>query len=349
VGIVSAGTLARIAYELAFLAALVYFTRRMAGLAVPAAAAHAPARGLERAARAGAFALYGLTLVFALVTFRPESGAGALAAQVSGARSRPNIILFGSDGLNAANMSVYGYERDTTPFLRELAGESLVGLNHFPNADHSLGSDTALLTGKLPLATRVYNDQDILRGADMYLHLPGILKLQGYRTVQLGVPSIIDARAQNFQDAFEAVNCREVSSGRQAAGLSHLLGAAGAGDAYLLRQMEDRITARLRHILFIEEMVDPYKLVTQESLYELSDRQRLDCLYAYLDDSRRNGSAAVRAPPPDGHARLALHPGRAAVLAGQGADRRLDDGLLRRLDPRPGRPAAPAGAVLDRE
>ncbi len=41
----------------------------------------------------------------------------------------PNIILLGWDGVNATHMSVYGYERDTTPNLSELARNALVAEN----------------------------------------------------------------------------------------------------------------------------------------------------------------------------------------------------------------------------
>src|SRR5689334_14391550 len=47
---------------------------------------------------------------------------------------RPNIIILGGDGLNASYLSVYGFTKDTTPFLKEMAKTSLVAENAFPNA-----------------------------------------------------------------------------------------------------------------------------------------------------------------------------------------------------------------------
>ncbi len=76
----------------------------------------------------------------------------------------PNIILLGSDGLNAQNMSVYGYERDTTPRIKELAGFSKLAENAFPNAGNSAGSVISILTGKLPTQTRLAYPPDILKG-----------------------------------------------------------------------------------------------------------------------------------------------------------------------------------------
>lgn len=51
----------------------------------------------------------------------------------------PNIILLGSDGLNANQLSVYGYYRETTPRLKELAQSSLVAENAFTNSGNSGG------------------------------------------------------------------------------------------------------------------------------------------------------------------------------------------------------------------
>jgi hypothetical protein len=67
-----------------------------------------------------------------------------------------NVLILSTDGLNADHMSVYGYERDTTPFMRALLPEFLVAENHVSNSESTAGSIAALLTGKLPTATRVF-------------------------------------------------------------------------------------------------------------------------------------------------------------------------------------------------
>jgi len=88
-----------------------------------------------------------------------------LAQRTSSSRNQlPDILLITVDGVNSEFTSVYGGERDTTPFLRELAAESLVGRNHFANAQGTIGSLTSLLTGKFPAETRVIYSSDMLRG-----------------------------------------------------------------------------------------------------------------------------------------------------------------------------------------
>ncbi len=49
--------------------------------------------------------------------------------------ANPNILLVTFDGLAAQHMSVYGYERETTPHLRQLAEESVVFDNFMANSN----------------------------------------------------------------------------------------------------------------------------------------------------------------------------------------------------------------------
>ena len=89
------------------------------------------------------------------------------------AASLPNIIFLSTDGLNASEMSAYGYAKETTPFIKELAATSLISENNFTNVGHTMGSITSVLTGKLAFDTNVLFPPDILRGSDTFEHLPG--------------------------------------------------------------------------------------------------------------------------------------------------------------------------------
>ena len=195
---------------------------------------------------------------------------------------RPHIILLGGDGLNAAHMSLYGYERDTTPKLSELAQESLIAENAFPNATTSLGSITSILTGKLPATTRVLYRPDILVDLDAFRHLPGILKNQGYHTVEISFPYYADAYEANFQEAFDLVNNRSMESNpiRQ---LGWMLG--GDYTAYFLSTLFERISSRLMHVFFIETMLHPYASVTTLPGEAIGDRERIDQLLDLIDNA----------------------------------------------------------------
>jgi len=176
------------------------------------------------------------------------------------ATSRPNILLLGSDGLSAEYLSVYGYYRDTTPTLRELAQTSLVAENAFPNSGNTAGSVISIMTGKLPTQTRVLYPPDILTGLDAYQHLPGMLKREGYRTIEFGAPYYGDAYNLNLQDGFDMVNNRSKREGVLGS-LGHNLGYENT--AFFLSKLIERISDRILHIFYLREMQNPYKIVTQ--------------------------------------------------------------------------------------
>jgi hypothetical protein len=280
-GIVNTTTWMRVFYAIITAGIFVLILRKMA-----AAKKTIFVQGSFRVQTRTAIGLVAGSLILAVINFNPGINTFEQYEQYTSTVNKPNIILLGSDGLNAENMSVYGYERNTTPFIEQLAKTSLFSENNFTNAANSTGSDTALLTGKLPFTTHVLYPPDTLKGSDMYQHLPGLLKNNGYRTVSLGVPYYVDANTINFQNAFDAVNCQENSD---AASASYLSGFGYADEIYLLTTIEERIGDRLKHIFFIQDMQNPYAIVTQVEPDGITDRQRMDCLRTYLDEVRQNG------------------------------------------------------------
>ena len=59
---------------------------------------------------------------------------------------RPNVILYVIDGGGADLMSLYGYERPTTPFLEQLAAEGVVFERAFSNATWTQASTASFMT-----------------------------------------------------------------------------------------------------------------------------------------------------------------------------------------------------------
>jgi arylsulfatase A-like enzyme len=275
-GIVDTMTLLRVLYGLGFIGLLVYFIKQLA-----AARDKPENRLLNTITSTNAIVLITVSLILVGFTFKNNNDLSP-AEQNSSIANKPNVILFGTDGLNAANMSLYGYSRDTTPYINTLANSSLVSQNNFSNAGNSQGSDTATLTGKSPLATRVLFPPNALRGIDEYQHLPGVLKINGYRTVFLGLPYYDDVNAANFQDAFDVVNCKENDISNPFSFASQY----GFDDEnYFFKTLEDRILERVNHIFFIADMVNPYAVVTQN----MSDQARIECLYSELNRAKQTG------------------------------------------------------------
>ena len=199
------------------------------------------------------------------------------------AARKPNIILIGGDGLNASHLSVYGYERDTTPFLRQLAGSSLVANNHFTNASSTTASTTAILTGREPIKVDVMRYPDILEGVDAYNHLPGILKQYGYTTIEVGVPNWVDARAVNLLNGFDSINGQPLDMPM----LNTLRRYLGDSQVpYFLWTIAQRASARIQHIFFIQEMENPIEAV-MDSKARMSPQERVDMILSKLDQSRQ--------------------------------------------------------------
>lgn len=273
-GIVDAKSALRTLYTLIWLLLVLYALRELG---------HAQNRRWLVVPGAG---LVVLSLLLAGLTQRNEQALRAQSLSTGEPSSQPNIILLGTDGLSANHMSLYGYYRETTPYLTQFARTALVAENQFTNAGHSMGSDASLLTGKLPFETGVLYPPDILTGSDKYQHLPGILKQNGYRTVSLGVRYYVDTNQVNFQDAFDAVNCQENSD----LGLLDRIADFGYDNAvYMFDTLFSRIKDRVLHILYIEDMVNPFSLVTESNQSKLSDEERLSCLRNYLQESQESG------------------------------------------------------------
>jgi len=63
---------------------------------------------------------------------------------------RPNVVVVVCDTLRAGSMSVYGYERDTTPFLEDLASRGILWSQAEATGNHTPPSHASLFTGLYP-------------------------------------------------------------------------------------------------------------------------------------------------------------------------------------------------------
>jgi len=61
-----------------------------------------------------------------------------------------NIVLLSADALRADHLSSYGYHRETSPVLDELAEESIRFSNAYSASSHTREAVPALLTGEYP-------------------------------------------------------------------------------------------------------------------------------------------------------------------------------------------------------
>lgn len=198
-------------------------------------------------------------------------------------RRLPNIILFSGDGLTAEHLSAYGYERDTTPFLKHYSETEPVIFceNAYANALNTGSSVASMMTGKWPTTLRLYYPPEILVGVHAYQHLPGILRRLGYYTADISARQFADAYDLNFLQAYHEANGRTDRGIKQWStfGLNMEAG-------YFIRTSWQRVEERLFHIFLVKKMQSAYQLVAGRDAAHLSaesDEWRLHRLQTIIE------------------------------------------------------------------
>jgi arylsulfatase A-like enzyme len=113
----------------------------------------------------------------------PEDTSVLSAASRAGG-DKPNVVMVIMDTVRADHTSVHGYERDTTPALRELAGQATVYQRAIAAGNFSLTGHGALLTGSYPRRSGAHRS----RSANGALHprlktIAEYMVEQGYSTL----------------------------------------------------------------------------------------------------------------------------------------------------------------------
>jgi arylsulfatase A len=91
---------------------------------------------------------------------------------------RPNVLLVVLDSVRARNCSLYGYQRETTPFLHSLAGEATVYTQARAPSNWSLPSHVSIFTGTDAHAHKVTTHDRLRPGTTVF----DTLADRGYRT-----------------------------------------------------------------------------------------------------------------------------------------------------------------------
>jgi hypothetical protein len=193
---------------------------------------------------------------------------------------RPNIILITGDGLNADRMSVYGYERKTTPQIEKIASGSLMAMNSYTNSSDTQGSLISIFTGKTPIDTGVLYPPDTLMEIDAYDHLPGILHDAGYATYQFGYPFYADANSANVMAGFDYVN--NVQSYQTV--WSFLDRVFPSYHQLFIRQLVERLSSRIKLLLWLENIKNNNELLSGK-LSIMDDQDKIEITKAILTSS----------------------------------------------------------------
>ena len=92
----------------------------------------------------------------------------------------PNVVLIVSDATRADHLSLYGYERPTTPFLEELAAEAVVFEQAMSQGTHTIVSTPSLLASIYPSTHKLVNYRNVL--SPKFELISEMLKQVGYAT-----------------------------------------------------------------------------------------------------------------------------------------------------------------------
>ncbi len=210
----------------------------------------------------------------------------------------PNILFFSADGVNASNMSIYGYERQTTPFLDSISSELMIYKNHWTNSGKTTGSVGSLLSGKYPTRTKVVFRPDTFSNVDMYQHFPGLLKQLGYYNIDISARHYIDAEDLKLRKSFHYANNRNLDIEYSPLWESVTLNWPSTFE--FLEETSNRFIYRLFHITGLKKWVNPYHIVTQNFKDSLSDIPRMKDLKEQLKNAPRPFFASVHLLGPHG-------------------------------------------------
>ncbi len=111
----------------------------------------------------------------------------------------PNLLLVVVDTLRADHMSLYGYDRQTTPNLDRFAADSLVFTNAISQSSWTMPATASLLTGLYPTEHRVIEGQSLdLEFATIAERLQDI----GFTTFGLSANPVV-GKGEGFHQGFE--------------------------------------------------------------------------------------------------------------------------------------------------
>ena len=131
----------------------------------------------------------GIALALTLPLLGPDPTVGAAPPAASPREGAPNVLFVLIDTLRADHLSCYGYERETSPRLDQLAQEGVLFENCISQAPHTKPSTASILTSLYPPTHRVDHFTSSLAPEAVTLH--EVFHDAGYRTALLSANSFL--------------------------------------------------------------------------------------------------------------------------------------------------------------
>ena len=150
-----------------------------------------------------------VSLVLTATSDRPGTVARWVAPMLSGSRNtrKPNVILYVIDSAGADFMSVYGYNRRTTPYIAQLAAEGAVFENAYSNSSYTNPSTRSFVTSLHDSALRGTGGRGLPEQA---MTMAQHMRVGGYQTAMFtsnpNAGSATDRGVDTYRDAYAGVN-----------------------------------------------------------------------------------------------------------------------------------------------
>lgn len=127
---------------------------------------------------------------------------GPWAQKVSRASAKPSVVIILAEGMGAENMSLYGYDRNTTPNLARCAADMIMCEEVYTPTPETNGAVRSLLTGLNPL-NHGYGESKDHGSSGNVCSIAEVMRNQGYFTVAYTEGQGVDGRDLVFGSGFE--------------------------------------------------------------------------------------------------------------------------------------------------
>lgn len=121
--------------------------------------------------------------------------------------SAKNILIFTFDALSASNISLFGYSRDTTPFLNQLADQATVYHNHYAAGNFTTPGTASILTGTYPWTHRAIKINGLV--CEDYQSKNIFHLFEDYHTVTYSHNSLVNILQEQFFEHIDHYKPRE--------------------------------------------------------------------------------------------------------------------------------------------
>jgi arylsulfatase A-like enzyme len=143
---------------------------------------------------------------------QPIVGSSVTKRATASVSGRPNIIMIVMDTVRADHLSLYGYERDTSPNLRELAKHAAVYTQAIAPGDMTLISHASIFTGMYALQHGAYTSiADYPEGRPIdqkAVTLAEILSQKGYFSMAVSANAAYLTRSFGLDQGFDYFDSR---------------------------------------------------------------------------------------------------------------------------------------------